>query len=345
MGSERNWTMQLPAQSPNQLLAQMSRLYVISRAVHAVAELGVANLVDDNPASAKDVAARAGLNEDFLARTMAFLASYGIFEQTSSGYFRATELSRLLRDDHPRSMRAMLRMVSNDWWNAAGHLAQVLREGRSGMEIIHNTGFFDFLATNADLQQRFDEGMSNISQMDDAVLVKSYEFSQAKVVVDLAGGKGGFLREILVQNPGLTGILFDQPNVLSGGTLLDELVAKERARLVSGNLFETLPAPADVYVLKGTLHDFSDEDALRILRSCATTMSRKDKLLVIEQIIPEGSGPHPNRTMDMVMMFLLGGRQRSVADWTALLKVAGFEISRTIPTDTIYTCLEATPAT
>jgi hypothetical protein len=334
--------MSIAADSPQQLLGQMSRLYVLSRAIHAVAELGLSNHIGEAPVAAADICSREGLDVRFVSRLISYLAAYGIFEETSPGCFRANELSRLLRDDAPGSMRAIFRMVSVEWWNAAGQLPEVLRQGRSGIELAYGHSFFDLLTANPPLQQRFDEGMSTISQMDDKLLASSYDFSGARVVADLAGGKGNLLREILQIHPGPMGLLFERPQVLNGPTALDDLVGGGRARLVPGNLMETLPAQVDIYVIKGTLHDFADRETSLVLGNCAHTMRKSDRLLIIEQILPQDSKPHPNKTMDMVMMFLLGGRQRTVEEWTTLLEQNGLELRRTIPTSTAYTLLEAT---
>jgi hypothetical protein len=325
---------------PKALLAQMSRLYVLSRAIHAVAELGVADLIGDAPVPVAELAANQKLDAGFLARTLRYLAAYGVFEETSPGWYRATELSRLMRDDHPETMRPILRMVSSEWWNAAGSLADVVRSGSSGFRLAQGVPFFAFLRQHPELQARFDEGMSSISRMDDHRLAAAYDFAPFRLVVDLAGGKGNFLREVLLGNERSSGVLFEQPHVLNGPTVLAPLVQEGRVRLTPGNLFEQLPPSGDAYVIKGTLHDFADADAAVILRNCAAVMRRSSRLLIIEQLLPSESRPHPNSTMDMVMMFLLGGRQRTLPEWRALAESSGLELVHTIPTETNYTYLE-----
>jgi C-methyltransferase len=329
------------AGGPAERLIQMSRFYVLSRAIHAIAQLGVANRVGETPVSAADLARADDLHEPFLARLMGYVAAHGIFEETSPGYFRATEISLLMRDDHPRSLAPVLRLVTTEWWNAAGQLADVVRSGKSGIELLYAERFFEFLSRRPALQQGFDEGMACFSRAEDEPLARAYDFSSAKVVAELAGGKGNFLREILRNNPHLQGVLFERPVALSGSTLLDDLVKAGRARLVPGNLFEVLPGPADVYVLKGTLHDFSDEDSVAILKNCARTMSEDQRLLLIEQLLPTGRSPHPHKTTDIAMMFLLAGAQRTAEQWQDLLERSGLRLVRSIATGTSYTCLEA----
>jgi hypothetical protein len=288
----------------------------------------------------EQIAAQKRLDAGFLTRTVRYLAAHGVFEETSPGWYRATEMSRLMRDDHPESLRPMLRMVSNEWWNAAGNLPEVLRTGRSGFRLAHETPFFAFLREHPQLQARFDEGMSSISRIDDRRLAGAYDFAPFRLAVDLAGGKGNFLKEVLNGNDQLKGVLFEQPHVLDGPTMLGPLVQEGRVRLTPGNLFEALPPSGDVYLIKGTLHDFDDPDAIVILRNCAAVMGKHSRLLVIEQLLPPENKPHPNSTMDMVMMFLLGGKQRALREWKDLAQSSGLELVRTISTETNYTYLE-----
>ena len=340
MDTEHKLMLSIVGRSPQDLLGQMSRLYVLSRSIHAIAELGIANLIGEAPVSAPEVARAAGVSSEYLARCLRYLAAYGVFEETSPNWFRATPLSDLMRDDHPKSMRPVLRMVSSEWWDAVGRLPDVVRDGRSGIELAHGASFFEVLEHHPDQQRRFNEGMSSISRMDDETLAAAYDFSGEGVIVDLAGGEGNFLREILRRNQRPSGVLFEQPQVLAESTLLDEFVRDGRVRLVPGNLFEVLPAPADIYVIRGTLDGFADAQAIAILRNCASVMRPTDKLLIIEQIIPAGNAPHLNKTKDMVMMFLLGGKQRSIDEWSDLLAAAGFQHCRVLPTATPYTILE-----
>jgi C-methyltransferase len=340
MDTTQNLTLSIAARSPHELLGQMSRLYVLSRSIHAIAELGVANLIGDAPVSATDVARDAGVSSEYLARCLRYLAVYGVFEETSPNWFRATPLSDIMRDDHPKSMRPVLRMVSSEWWEAVGRLPEVIRDGRCGIELAHGVSFFEVLKGRPELQHRFDEGMSSISRMDDETLAAAYDFSGEGVVADLAGGEGNFLREILRNNPRRSGVLFEQPQVLAESRLLDEYVQAGRVRLVPGNLLEVLPAPADIYVIRATLDGFADQQAVAILRNCARVMRPSDRLLLIEQVIPTGNVPHLNKTKDMVMMFLLGGKQRTIEEWSELLASAGLWRSRVIPTATPYTILE-----
>ena len=222
MDTTPNLTLSIAARSPQELLGLMSRLYVLSRSIHAMAELGVANLIGDAPVEAAAVARAAGVSGEYLPRCLRFLAAYGVFEETSPNWFRATALSNLMRDNHPKSMRAVLRMVSSEWWDAAGRLPEVVRDGRSGIELAHGRTFFEVLKEGPELQRRFNEGMSSISRMDDETLAAAYDYSSEGVVVDLAGGEGNFLKEILRKNPQRRGVLFDQPQVLAESRLLDE---------------------------------------------------------------------------------------------------------------------------
>ena len=162
--------------------------------------------------------------------------------------------------------------------DAAGRLPEVVRAGRSGTALAHGRTFSELLEDRPDLRRRFDDGMSSISRMDDEAVAAACELPGAGVSRTSPAARVVPAREILRRNPGWSGVLFEQPPVLAGPVLLDEYVREGRARLVPGNLFEVLPAPADVYVIKGTLQVFADRDAVAILRNCAGVMRPSDKL-------------------------------------------------------------------
>jgi len=210
MNTEQNLTLTLAARSPQEFLGMLSRLYVVSRSIHAIAELGVADLIGKAPVSAAEVAETAGVSSEYLTRRLRFLAAYGVFEETSANCFRATALSEVMREDHPKSMRPVMRMVSNEWWDAAGRLPEVVRAGRSGVALAHDRTFSELLNDRPELRQRFDDGMSSISRMDDEAVAAAYELPGVGTVADLAGGGGSFLRELLRRSPRWSGVLVPQ---------------------------------------------------------------------------------------------------------------------------------------
>lgn len=332
------------AQSAARQIDEMSRLYYLSRAIHVAAELGIADHLTGEPAAAAQLAEKTGTDSAALKRLLRFLAGYGIFEERSPGRFCNTDLSSALRDDHPQSVRPNLRRIRAFWWSAVGDLEQSIRTGKAAFEHVHGVPFFQYLKSNADLQQRFDEAMARISDSNDAAIASAYDFRRFDRIVDVGGGRGGFLVQILMRAPDAVGILFEQPQVLEVANWPDDAGLLDRIEKVAGNFFESVPDGADCYVIKGVLHDFDDDHCVRILSNCRAAMRADGCVLIANQDLPDSiDGPHPNLTMDIQMMTLLGGRERSNADWSDLFRQSGLEPGDTFETGVGFTLVEGKP--
>jgi len=320
------------------LIDEMSRLYYLSRAIHVAAEIGIADHMDDEPLTAETLAERTATNGDALRRLLRFLSAYQVFAEPEPGRFCNTELSMLLREDHPQSVRANLRRLRQVWWSAVGDLEHTVRTGEAAFEHVHGVPFFQYLKRNTDIQQRFDEAMARISDADDAAIAAAYDFSRYKRIVDLGGGRGGLLVQILKRAPDAVGVLFEQPQVLARATRLDDASLVDRCEKVAGDFFESVPGGADCYVIKGVLHDFDDEQCVRILSNCREVVDPAGFVLIANQDLPATiDGPHPNLTMDVQMMTMLGGRERSVSDWSELFRRSGLKLNDSIETQVGFT--------
>lgn len=331
-------------QSAARLIDEMSRLYYLSRAIHVAAELGVADRLGDDAVGIATLAEATGAKAVALRRLLRFLSAYRIFEESSPDEFRNTQLSSVLRDDHPQSVRANLQRFGTFWWGAVGELEYTLRTGEAAFQHVHGVPFFRYLKNNVELQRRFDRGMARVSDADDGAIAASYEFSHFRQIVDLGGGRGGLLVQILQRAPNATGVLFEQPQVLDMATRLDEAGLLARSKKVVGDFFESVPSGADCYVIKGVLHDFNDEQCARILTNCRRAVSVDGCLVIANQDLPLSLDmPHPNLTMDMQMMTILGGRERSARDWSELFQQSGWRLSNRIETSVGFTLLEGQP--
>jgi C-methyltransferase len=332
------------AQSPARLIDEMSRLYYLSRAIHVAAEVGIADKLGDSTTPVATLSEATGTKAEALRRLLRFLSAYGIFEEASPDSFRNTELSSVLRDDHPQSIRASLQRIGAFFWSAVGDLEHSLRTGEAAFVHVHGVPFFRYLKDHADVQRRFDRGMARISDADDAAIAAAYEFSRFRKIVDLGGGRGGLLVQILKRAPNAIGILFEQPQVLDRATRLEEAGLSNQSEKVAGDFFQSVPAGADCYVVKGVLHDFNDEQCVRILSNCRRAVSADGCLVIANQDLPPSlDAPHPNRTMDIQMMILLGGRERSAREWSELLRRSGWRIGKRIDTDAGFTLTEGQP--
>ena len=324
-------------------MIEMSRAYVLSRAIHVAAELGLANHVGETAVPADELARMTGSSAPHLERLLRFLAGHQIFSEATPGAFVATPLSALLRDGTANTLRPALRMVNAAWWAAVGDLGHAVRTGGTAFALRHEQAFFPYLKQNPEDQLRFDAGMANNSRNSDEAIARAYDFSRAALLIDVGGGLGGLVRAILERHPGVQGRVFDQAQVVDRVSAAADGALAGRFSCVAGDFFEGVPAGADLYLLKGVLHDFDDERCIAILNNCRRAMSSGSRLLIIERLISADNQSHQAKTIDLLMMALLGGRERSAPEWVSLLRAADFEFARQLSTTSEFTISEAVP--
>lgn len=323
---------------PHVQLVNMSRWYVVSRAIHTVAQLGLANHMSLEPKPINDLAKATGTKPELLERLMNFLTAYQIFHKKDDAY-SLTDLSKPLRDDDPHSIRAVLCMVDDAWWQAFSHMDKVLQTGKSGFFHQHDNDFFNFLSQSPERQHNFDQGMAKLSTYDDHAIAKAFDYGKYPTIVDMGGGRGGLARAIAKHYPQVQIILFDTPSVIDG---LDSDDFPRQISFIKGDFLKDIPK-ASLYLFKGVLHDFSDALMNQILNNCHQRMSKDAHLLIAEQVQPEEPGPHPNKTMDIVMMMLLAGRQRTLPEWEKAIARSGFHFQKAYKTESIFTVIHAQP--
>ncbi len=322
----------------------MSRLYYLSRAIHVAAELGIADYLSDRPVSIAELVEKTGTSAMALMRLIRFLTAYQVFAEPIPDAFCSTDLSSVLRHDHPHSVRANLRRIGGFWWSAVGDLEHTVSTGGSAFEPVHGMPFFQFLRSTPDIQQRFDEALARISDSDDAAIASAYDFTRFQRIVDVGGGRGGFLVQILKRALGAIGVLFEQPQVLDAATRPEEAGLADRIEKSGGNFFDAVPDRADCYVIKGVLHDFDDDQCIKILSNCRTAVGANGCVLIANQDLPATiQGPHANLTMDIQMMTLLSGRERSHSQWSELFRQSGLKPGSVIETGVGFTLIEGIP--
>src|SRR5262245_14539062 len=203
---------------PQGVILEMWSGYVVSRALYVVAELGIADHLADRPKTAAEVAAAAGANADALHRVLHMLASRGVFAEEESNRFGLTPLSECLRSGTVGSVRDTIRMYGEMHWRAVGNLLHSVMTGEPAFEEVTGSPVWEYLASHPDDGERFARGMANVSSREDEIVARAYDFSPFRVVIDLGGGRGGFIAEVLRANPGLRGVLYDEPHVVSQPT-------------------------------------------------------------------------------------------------------------------------------
>jgi hypothetical protein len=307
---------------PFELLRQSAGAFYLSRCLQVVAEAGVADFLDDEPATASSLASPTGLDAKALARVLNFLTAHGIFARRDCKFVH-TPASRLLRTDDPRSMRSFVRLFGLPMmWTAAQNLDKVVKTGASNPDEI-----WSYLAQNPPAAKVFNQAMTEKARSQVPQIVASYDFSSFRSIADIGGGYGHLIRAILAVSPASHGILFDLPRVVDG--VSDG--QPDRLSFRGGDFFQDELPRCDAYVLMEVIHDWPDEEALAILRAVRRSATDGARLLLIEALMPSEPGPNWTKTLDIAMLNLFGGgRQRAEDEYCSLLRDAGFRLERTI---------------
>lgn len=332
--------------SPVEIVMNMALAYLVSKSLHVATELGIADMLRDGPKSIDVLATRTGAHRESLHRLLRTLASHGVFSEGEPGYFSPTAASELLRQDFMRDGVLLCGEVTGDgsWWSAVGDLRHSVMTGEPAFDRHHGMGFFDYLSHHPECGRWFDRGMANFASAENPAIAGAYDFARFERVVDVGGGQGGLLAEILRHHGGVRGTLFDLSEVVRNPVYLSSLGLPARWTADSGDFFQAVPAGADAYVLKRILHDWSDEHCVRILRCCRAAMGRQAKLLVVDAVLPAGNASHPGKVMDILMMVFGKGRERAESEFAALFEQAGLRLSGIISTPSALAILEASPA-
>jgi hypothetical protein len=318
---------------------ELATSYWVSRCLHVATEIGVADALGPEPARPEALASSIDANAGALLRIVRLLAAHGVFE-IRDGRIAHTPASEILRTDHPQSMRAFVRVMGVAViWSAYGELEHAVRTGHPAVEKAVPEGFFAYMTANPDVARVFDEAMMSASQAQIPAILDSYDFSRFKKVGDIGGGRGHLLEALLEKQPGASGVLFDLPHVTAEakGKLSD------RIELMAGDFFEDALPRCDAYLLKVVLHDWDDTSARRILRAIRAASPLNATILIIETIMPDQPGPHLAKLLDIQMLTMHSGRERTHEEYAKLLEEEKFRLERVIETPSDVQILEALP--
>jgi len=325
---------------PFATLQQIAGGYCVSRCLHIVADLGVADALDETPHTAAELAASVGAHPDALGRVLRLLAAHGVFE-VQGDTFGHSPTSQLLRSDHPTSMRAFARMFGLPVnWATYEVLEHTLRTGLPAAEKVLPDGLWGYYAEHPEEATIFNAAMAGKAHGQVAEVIRAYDFSGFGRIGDIGGGRGHLLRAVLDCAPGVKGVLFDLPHVIAEAAGL----ASERLTLQAGDFFVDALPVCDGYLLMEIIHDWADAEAVAILKAVRRTAPPHARLLVIETIVPDDSGPDWSKMLDIHMLTLLGGRQRTRQEYEVLLDSAGFCFEQEIDTSADIAILEAVMA-
>jgi hypothetical protein len=317
-----------------QVILELCNANVAGRALQVAADTGIADRLDDLPRTAAELAADTSTDPDALARILRLLEECGVFARDAEGRWVHTEASRLLRSDHPQSLRAYARMTGTSFcWEALGHLHHTVRTGEAGLTRLHPGGWIAYLDAHPDQRAIFQAAMTAKAHGDIAAVLDTHDFSRYRRICDVGGGHGHLLRAVLDRYPQASGVLFELPAVAAG------ITPAPRLDVVAGDFF-TGPLPdADVYVLMNILHDWDDGSAIAILAAVGKAR-RGATVLLLEAVMPEGPERHRSKTLDVLMLAITGGRERTLAEYRDLLSAAGIDLVGTTPTATPFSIVE-----
>lgn len=332
------------ASPPPVTLLQMMTGYWISQAVYVAAKLGIADLLVDGPVSCNDLATATRTHAPSLQRTLRALASVGVFSEVAPGHFALTPLATLLRSATPDSMRALAIMYAEEQYRAWGDMLHSVRTGEPAFEHHFGMGVFEYFARNPEASAVFNEAMTGWTAQLARAVVDSYDFSPFGTVVDVGGNQGTLLAAILRSQPSVRGVLFDLPHVVaSAEELLTAAGVADRCARVGGDFFEAVPTGGGAYVLASVLHDWDDDRCVAILTRCREVMQDHGKLLVVELVLPEGDEPFFGKWLDLHMLVMASGRERTASEYGTLFQAAGFELARVVPTPAGASIVEGVP--
>jgi hypothetical protein len=337
-----------PALSASDQLKQLVGGAWVTQMVHVAAELGVADQLACGERPVEELAEACGADADGLFRLLRGLASMGIFAETAPRRFTLTPLAELLRSDHPQSLRQFARLVGDEHYLGWADLLHSVRSGEGAFRHRYGMSVFEWYQQNPRRGAIFDGAMGDHSRAQIEALLAAYDFSVITHLVDVGGGQGLLLQQVLAAYPDLRGTVFDQPQVVAPVAVPPVAVPPELAgRLVlqGGDFFAAVPAGADAYLLKHIIHDWGDEDCLRILGQIRAVMAPGARVLVVEQVIPPGNGPFPGKLLDLNMLVMTdGGRERTPSEYASLLAKAGLSLQRIVPTPSPVSVVEAVAA-
>ena len=316
------------------------------QAVATAARLGIPDALASGPKTAADVAAQTSAQPEAVARLLRALASLGILADGGGGRFALTEMGQRLRSGVPGTFRdAFIAESDPVHWQSWEHLPDAVRTGLPRPAEVFGMPAFDWYGRNPDHGEQFGRAMENISRFAAAAVLEAYDFSDAKTIMDVGGGNGSLALAILSRHPGLKGKVVDLPYMQSAAIAgIGAAGAAGRCVFEACDFFETVPKGADLHVLKFILHDWTDEDCVRILKRCREALAPGGRLVIVEMLVPEPIRPDFVMLMDLNMLVMTGGRERTEREFAGILAQAGFRLTKAMATRSPFFVLEALPA-
>jgi len=331
------------APDPGQQLLQLAFGYSISISINVVARLKIADLLKDGARPVRELAVATGVQEDALYRMMRALASFGVFVETGPRTFALTPMAEPLRAGNP--LHDLIVWICDPFhFRIYADTMHSVETGRPCADRVLGKPLFDYFPSDREESEVFNAAMISMTAMVIPAVLEAYDFSLIGTIVDVAGGHGSVLTAILEKHPQMRGVLFDLEHVVAGAKpRLERLKLTDRVQLTSGDFFQSVPAGCDAYVMKHIIHDWDEARALTILRNCRKASPRA-KVILLEAVLPPGNDPDFGKLLDLEMLTLPGGRERTEDEFRSLFAQAGYRLARVVPTKSPLSVVEAAPA-
>lgn len=317
----------------------------ISRGVYVIAKLGIPDLLKSGPKTAEELAAATKMHAPSLFRILRALASVGVLSSVDGVRFGQTPVSETLVTDAPGSLRWFaVSELGQEHYPAWGNLMHSVKTGEIAFDNFFGVDVWKYFQQNPEDAAVFNDSMSSVTAATNEAILSLYDFSNFGTVVDVGGGHGGLITSILKRNSKVKGVLFDAPEVIEGARpKLEAAGVAERCETVTGDFFKSVPAGGDAYVMKWIIHDWDDEKSITILRNCRSRMRANGRLILVDCVVPESDEPHFSKFIDLNMLVMTGGKERTAKEFEQLLGAAGFKLLRIIPTELPTSIVEAEP--
>ena len=330
---------------PLQMLQLISGFW-IARCVYIAAKLGIPDLLKDGPKTAEELATATKTHAPSLFRVLRALAAVRVLTQSDGYRFGKTPMLETLRSDVPGSLRAFaMTELGEEHYPAWGELLYSVRTGGIGFDKAFGEPCWEFYAKHPENAQIFNDAMSGMTAQAENALHAAYDFTGINTIIDLGGGHGGLITSILTRHPNLRGILFDAPVVVEGAK--PKIAASpiaDRCEVIGGDFFQSVPAGGDAIIMKWIIHDWNDDQSVAIMKNCHRALAENGKLILVEAVVPPGDEMHFAKFIDLNMLVMTGGRERTEEEFRQLYESAGFRLTRVVPTESPFSVIEGVKA-
>jgi hypothetical protein len=337
---------QAPASQPaHAQLIQMGMGFCVSRILYAAAKLSLADRLAEGPKTAGELANETRTHAPSLYRLLRTLASLGVVREDVNQRFALKPLGEALKTGAPGSARATILALAGDmWYQGWQHILYCLETGKTGMHKAFGIPQFEYFSHHPEEAAYFNEAMIGWHGEEPPAVAAAYDFSIFNTVVDVGGGTGNLLTAVLLRYPGLRGVLAELPHVLERAQArIESRGLKDRCRLEPIDFFKSVPSGGDAYVLSHVIHDWTDAESAIILSHCRRAIARGGRVLIVETVMRPGNTPDSVKLLDIAMLVMPGGQERTEEEYRALLGQTGFRLARVVPTNSSVSVVEGIP--